>query len=63
MALQPRTDSKVLIPSCIFNSGKPVMQIINYIDIGINLQSNHVFGSATEVDTILSDNRLTNASA
>ena len=52
-----------MIPSRIFNSGKPVVQIINDTDIGINLQSNHVIGNAIEVNTILSDNELTIASA
>ena len=33
------------------------MQIVNDTDVGINLQSNHVIGSAFEVDTILSDKR------
>ena len=63
MALQPRIDTKVLIPNCIFNSGKPIVQIVNDTDIGVNLQSDHVIGSAIEVDTILSNNRLTNTSA
>ena len=37
--------------------------MVNDTDIGLNLQSDYVIGSAIEVDTILSDNRLTNASA
>ena len=63
MALQPRIDTKVLIPNCIFDSGKPIVQIVNDSDIEVNLQSDYVIGSAIEVDKILSDNRLTNASA
>ena len=63
MALQPRIDTKVLIPNCIFDSGKPIVQIVNDTDIEVNLQSDYVIGSAIEVDKILSDNRLTNASA
>ena len=63
MALQPQIDTKVFIPSSIFNSGKPIVQIVNDTDIGDNLQSNHVIGSAIEADTVLSDNRLINASA
>ena len=63
MVLQPQIDTKILIPSYIFHSGKPIVQTVNDTDIGINVQSNHVIGSAIEVDTILSDNRLTNASA
>ena len=63
MALQPRIDTKVLIPNCIFDSDKPIVQIVNDSDIEVNLQSDYVIGSAIEVDKILSDNRLTNASA
>ena len=63
MALQPRIDTKVLIPNCIVDSGKPIVQVVNDSDIEVNLQSDYVIGSAIEVDTILSDNKLTNASA
>ena len=63
MALQPRIDIKVLIPNCIFDSGNPIVQIVNDSDIEVNLQSDYIIGSATEVDTVLSDYRLTNASA
>ena len=63
MALQPQIDTKVLIPNCIFDSGSPIVQIVNDSDIEVNLQSDYIIGSATEVDIILSDNRLMNASA
>ena len=63
MALQPRIGTKVLIPNCIFDSGKPIVQIVNDTDIEVNLQSDYVIGSEIEVDKILSDNRLTNAFA
>ena len=43
-ALEPQIDSKVLIPSWISNSGKPVVQVINDTDNGKTLQSNHVIG-------------------
>ena len=39
MALQPSIDIKVLIPNCIFDSGKPIVQIVNDTDIEVNLQS------------------------
>ena len=63
MALQPRVDTKVLIPNCIFDSGKPIVQIVNDSDIEVNLQSDYIIGSAIEVDTVLSDYSLSNASA
>ena len=63
MALQPRIDTKVLIPNCIFDSGKPIVPIMNDTDVEVTLQSDYMIGSAIEVDKILSDNRLMNASA
>ena len=63
MALQPQIDTKVLIPNCIFDSDKPIVQIVNDSDIEVNLQSDYIIGSVIEVDTVLSDYRLSNASA
>ena len=63
MALQPRIDTKVLIPNCIFDSGKPIVEIVNDTDVEVNLQSDYMIGSVIEVDKILNDNRLTNAFA
>ena len=59
MALQPRIDTQSTDTNCIFDSGKPIVQIVNDTDIEVNLQSDYVIGSATEVDKILSVNKLT----
>ena len=55
MAVQPKVDLKVLLPNCIVNTDKPLLQIVNDSDVELNLHAGYVLGYAMEVDQILND--------